>query len=306
MKFNIAIIGAGRISYSLAYALIKAGYSVVSVISRNKKSAEELAKKFNINHYSDNLNEIPRQANTFLLSVPDAEIESAAKNLSEQKLNFKKSFFIHFSGTEDIRQLNLLKKKGARTASVHLMQAFPSKRIVKLQNVPAAIETSSEDDYKILKKFAVSLKLFPFKIDSKYKSYYHLAGVFSLNFLAGNLYISGEMLGLNNIDKLEYFNLLSSTLNSVIASIKKVGPANALSGPIDRGDLKTVVKHIEAIKKLCNKPGGNYFGLMLKNYIVQSMNLLYLVEKKYNHLEKSHQKIKELLVQELTKIENTG
>jgi predicted short-subunit dehydrogenase-like oxidoreductase (DUF2520 family) len=306
MKFKIAIIGAGRISYSLAAALIKAEYSVVSVISTNKKSAEKLARKFNIKSYSDKLADIPGLVNMFLLTVPDGEIKKVAGDLARQKLIFKKSYFIHYSGSENISSLKVLKTKGATIASIHLMHAFSSKRIMKIQNVPAAIEASSNDEYKIFEKFALSLKLFPFKIESKYKSYYHLAGVFSLNFLAGNLYSAKQMLSMNSIDELEYLKNFSSTLNSLIQNIEKVGAANTLSGPVDRGEYKTVKKHIEAIKKLCNKPGGNKFRLMLKNYIIQSLNLLYLVEEKHGQLKSTHVNIKELLLQELTKLEKSS
>jgi hypothetical protein len=44
----------------------------------------------------------------------------------------------------------------------------------------------------------------------------------------------------------------------------------------------------------------------LKNYIVQSLNLLNLVEDKYKQLKNSHQKIKKLLVQELAEIEDSS
>ncbi len=309
MKFNTTIIGAGRVSYSLANALVKANYSVVSVISKNVRSAKLLAGKFGIKHYSDDLEDIPKHTSLFLLTIPDGEIEPAAKKLSKQKLSFSNSYFIHFSGSEDIKSLDSLKRKRGKVASLHLMQSFPSKRIVKLKNVPAAIETESEADFKVLEKFADKLMLSAFRIESRYKPYYHLAGVYALNFFTGNIFGAKELLALNNIDsidELKYFDLLHSSLNSVISNIKKVGSAQALSGPVDRGDFKTIKRHIVAIKKLAAKNDDSYFNLILKNYIVQSQHLLYLVKEKQGHLNQSHHKIEEFLAKELKEIESPG
>ena len=305
MKFKIVLIGAGRVANSVVPALIKAGYTVQSIISKNSKSAESLAVKYRIKNFSSKLNDIPKSANMFFLTVPDNQIEIAAKELSNQNINFKETFVLHFSGLKNISSLKVLKNKGAKTASIHLMQAFSSKKPVKIKDVPAAIESNNMNDFKILEIFALNLNLSPFKIESRYKSYYHIAGVFYLNFLAGNLYSAKQLLALNNIDELEYLKNLGSTINSMIKSISKNGSAFALSGPVERGDIEVIKNHIKDLKRLCNKPGGNYYRTILRNYIVQSLNLLYLVEEKHNHLGESHNKIKNILERELITLKRT-
>jgi predicted short-subunit dehydrogenase-like oxidoreductase (DUF2520 family) len=306
MKLKIAIIGAGKISYSLVSALIKANHSVISVVSRSITSSEALAKKFSIKHYTSDLKNIPKAADIYFLTVPDGKLRITALQLSKLKLKFDSSVFIHLSGAEDISVLKSLVNKGGKTASLHLMQTFPSKKIVSLKNVHAAIETNDESVYKFLFKLTGEIQLIPFRIDSAAKVYYHLAGVFASNFLAGNLYSSMEMFSLNNIEKSRHFDILSSTINSTLENIRKAGPANALSGPIERGDIKTIRNHISSLKKLNRISGGKHFTQFLKNYIVQSLNLLNLVEDKYKQLKNSHQKIKKLLVQELAEIEDSS
>jgi predicted short-subunit dehydrogenase-like oxidoreductase (DUF2520 family) len=306
MKTIIAIIGAGRVAYSLTSALLKESYLVDAIISKKNNSAKALAEKFGVKKYSDDINLISKLANVFFLTVPDSEIEKTANQLSKLNINFKQSMFVHFSGAENINVLKSLKIKGSKTASIHLMQTFPSKKIVQLKNVHAAIETENDSSYKYLLQLSDKLDLIPFRIDSKNKSYYHLAGVFASNFLTGNLYYSKELLSLNNIEQDKFFNILSSTINSTLHNIKNVGPANALSGPVDRGDIKTIKNHLSSLKKLSNKLGGNSGSMLLKNYIVQSNLLLNLVEEKHGRLNKSHRVIKELLVQELRTIENSN
>jgi predicted short-subunit dehydrogenase-like oxidoreductase (DUF2520 family) len=299
MKSNVAIIGAGRVSYSLASALSKSGYNIVSIVSRNIHSAKALAKKFRLNHFSNSLNSISKSASIFFLSVPDEQITLVASELSKLNLNFNQTLSIHLSGAENVSLLKTLKRKGAKIATLHPMQTFPSKKVVNLRGVHAALETDDESAYKSLLKISEELQLIPFRIDSKNKSYYHLAGVYSSNFLAGNLFIANQLLSLNKIERDKHFNILRSTIYSTLKNIEKVGPANALSGPVERGDLQTIKNHISSLKKMVKKSSSNYFSTLLKNYLLQSLSLLDLVEEKQGHLANSHRKIRELLVQEL-------
>ena len=305
MKFKIAIIGAGRIAYSLTSALLKEGYIVDVIISRKYDSAKALAEKFGVKKYSDDINLISKSVNVFFLTVPDSEIKKTAIQLSKLKLNFSTTFFMHFSGAEDIGVLGPLKLKGGKTGSLHLMQTFPSKNIVNIKNVNSAIETNDDSVYKYLLQLCSDLQLVPFRIDSKDKAYYHLAGVYASNFLAGNLFNAQKLLSLNNIDEQKYFNILSSTIHSTLQNVKTVGPAKALSGPVDRGDIKTIRKHIASLKKKNKNSNGNYFSSLFKNYIIQSLNLINLIEEKHGELNKSHQEIRKLLVRELNNVEKS-
>ena len=275
------------------------GYIVDAIISRKNNSAKALAEKFGIKKYFDDINFISKSVNVFFLTVPDSEIKKTAVQLSKLKLNFSSAFFIHFSGAEDISVLVPLKLKGGKTGSLHLMQTFPSKKIVSIKNVHSAIETNDDSVYKFLLHLCNQLQLIPFKIDSNDKAYYHLAGVFASNFLAGNLFNAQKLLSLNNIDEEKYFNILSSTIHSTLQNIKTVGPAKALSGPVDRGDIKTIKKHISSLKKKYKNSKGDYFSSLFKNYIIQSLNLINLVEEKHGELNQSHQDIRKLLIQEL-------
>ncbi|MBT8386524.1 MAG: DUF2520 domain-containing protein [Ignavibacteria bacterium] len=300
MKEKITIIGAGNVAHSLVPALVKNDYYVESIHSRNILSAKKLAQKYSLKYHTDLLIEIPVGIKIFLLTIPDSEIKATAEKLTRLKINFKQSFFIHFSGVEDVSVLKSLEKKGAATGSLHLMQTFPDKRVTDLKGVHSAIETDDERSYKLLLKISKDLKLKPFRMRSEDKVYYHLAGVLGSNFLAGNLYKSEKLLSLCGIDKKESFEILKSTIFTTIDNTMKFGAAQALSGPVDRGDFKTIKKHISALKKLKRvndkKEDAAY---LLRSYLVQSLQLLNLVEIKIGTLTEKHLKIKNLILEEL-------
>jgi|SRR5690554_29231 len=294
-KSEIAIIGAGKIAYSLTSALTNAGYKIACIISRNKKSAKSLADKFNIPGYSANLNSISKKIKIFFLTVPDREIKNTADILSRLEINFKNSLFIHVSGALDINELSSLKKKKANVGSFHIMQTFPSKKIVEITGSSAAIETNNKIAEEYLLNLAENLKLNPFKLNSDKKIFYHLAGVYASNFLVGNSFIAEELFSLTKPGK-DFYSVYSNTIKSTLENIRNSGSLNALSGPVERGDYETINKHIGALRK--NRK-------LLLNYIVQSLNLIKVIKRR-KHLNSGQKKINKLLKDELKKTLNVG
>ena len=285
LKSEIAVIGAGRVSHSLVNALKRLGFNVSFIISRRLSSAKKLANKLEIENYYSDINSLLPHLKIFFLSVPDNQISIVAKEISKLNLDFKDSIFIHLSGAEDISSLNTLKKKGAFTASFHIMQTFPEKKIYNLKGSYAAIETNSKKAEVFLFKLAKKLSLYPFKISSQNKIYYHIAGVYSSNFLVANQYYTEKLFGKAN-PRMDYKKVFSPIAQMTLKNIEEKSILNAISGPVERGDLKTVKKHLKALRN--DKT-------LRSNYISQSLTLLDLLKKRDKKLSASHKELKNYL-----------
>ncbi len=295
-KLNIAIIGAGKISFSIAHAVINAGFNVSCIISRDIKSAEKLAVKNNIKVYSNNYSDIPPECNFFFICVPDGQIKSSANQISKLKLNFAKSVFVHTSGSQSIDLLKKIKDKNGSAASLHIMQTFPSKKIVKIKGCYAAIETDDDIIFAVLKEFSIKMELLPFRIKSRMKPFYHIAAVFASNFMAGNLFISELLFNGEVRNKKNFINVVEPIVQATIRNIKANGAAVSLSGPVERGDFETVKKHLTILIKLKSKNINEpLYEFLMQSYISQSLVLLEAVKKKHGKLSKEHLKIRKLL-----------
>ncbi|MDZ7624660.1 MAG: DUF2520 domain-containing protein [Ignavibacteriaceae bacterium] len=239
------------------------------------------------------LKKIPAEVNVFFLTVPDGEIKTAADALSGIKKDFNNSICIHFSGVENINALNSLKKKGCATGSLHIIRPFPSKNIVDIKNSPASIEAEDKRAKLFLVQLCRKLKLKPHIIASDEKVFHHLAAVHSSNFLVGNLFNAFYLISSkNNLPK----NILRQTTQSALNNVFKLSPAKALSGPIDRGDIYTIKKHLNALDDEIRKSKSSHLKLLRKNYIIQSLSLLEVVKAKYGRLDKKHLEIKKILL----------
>ena len=299
IKRKIAIIGAGKLSFSLIPAMLKAGYNIQCVVSRKLNSAKSLSNKFSIPNHSNSIKKIPIEIDAFFLAVPDGEIKKVADNLSKVKRDFKNCICIHFSGVENIDSLRALAKKGCSTGSFHIMQTFPSKNLIEIKNSSSAIEAIDKTAIYFLNQLVKKLGLKSFRINSDAKELYHLAGVFSSNFLVGNLFNAFTLLKSEDKNPADIFRTTSyTTLKNIFGST----PAKSLSGPVDRGDLYAIKKHIEALDskiRLARKK--DQLKLLRMNYIIQSLGLLEVVKVKYRKPNPNHLKIKKYLNEKLNK-----
>ena len=287
-KNKIAIIGAGKLAFSLTPALIKSGYEIRFVVSKKLSSAKSLAEKYSISEYSNSLKKIPDEVNIIFITVPDGEIKKTAIALAKVKKDFSDSICIHFSGVENVSALRSLKKKGCVTGSLHIIRPFPSKNTVDIKNSPASIEAEDKHAKTFLIQLSKKLKLKPHFINSDDKIFHHLAAVHSSNFLVGNLFNAFSLINSkSNLPK----DILRKTTQSALDNVFNYSPAKALSGPIDRGDVYTIKKHIGELDHRIKKLKNSQLKLLRKNYIIQSLSLLNVVKAKYGKLSKKHLEI---------------
>ena len=89
------------------------------------------------------------------------------------------------------------------------------------------------------------------------------------------------------------------TTQSALDNVFKLSPAKAFSGPIDRGDIYTVKKHINELDRKIKTTKDLHLKLLRKNYIIQSLSLLNVVKAKYGKLNSNHKRIEKFLKKEL-------
>ena len=296
-KDSLVIVGAGKIAYSLTPALLEAGYKIKWIISRNIRRAEELSRKNNIKGFSDSPDNLDIKKGIFILAVPDNQIRITAEKLSTLKVDFPSSLIIHLSGSNDASLLRSVSLKKAHTASFHIMQTFPSRRKRNIKNSFAAIETNSNDAYKYLIQLSEDLQLNPFRIDSEKKVIYHIAAVFASNFINAILLNSQQLFDKLELKEYSFNEIFSPLYSATIKNIRITSPAEALSGPIERGDLATIKKHVRELNKLSlNNPE------FLSTYLLLSLTLTEATSMKSVKLNDSRKEIIAFLRNELNKL----
>ena len=250
---KISVVGAGRVGSAIAFALSKRGYQIVSVVDKNVKAASRLAEKVNCKKFSYNASDINKDTELLFITTPDDAIVKVVKEISSnKKLNFKKLIVAHTSGVHTSDSLKPLKSKGATTFSFHPVQSFPKNiSLNQLEKILKDIYLGFEGEknaFPIASRLAAELGGKIVSIDKKLKPLYHIACVFASNYIVANLSIVSEISSLLKFDK-NWSNVFRPLTNSTIENALKLSPMEALTGPIERGDIDTVKMHVDVLQK---------------------------------------------------------
>lgn len=247
---NIAIIGAGRLGTALGRALSKKGYAIKALSCRSLLSVEESQRIIGQGiSLLDNI-QASLYGEILFLSAPDDELKGVVKELESAPLQWEGKVVFHCSGLQTSKILEPLKAKGAHTASVHPIQSFPSKQTspdvfqgiyFALEGDPEAVSTARE--------IVQTLGARHFLIRPEEKASYHTACSMASNMCVVLLDSAISLLRECGMGEEQAKKILWPLIEGTLHNVNKIDISDALTGPVPRGDVNTIKKHLEELKK---------------------------------------------------------
>ncbi|MEO0131594.1 MAG: Rossmann-like and DUF2520 domain-containing protein [candidate division WOR-3 bacterium] len=244
MASRVIIIGTGKLGSTLGYVLAQKNYQVYAYDRDRKKLKRfyQLIKK-------PLPKELPfKETKIIFITTQDQNIKEAYQEILPQLT--KGSLVIHCSG---VLASNILKPPRGRKIipiSLHPIQTFP--KIITDHNPFSGIYFSLEGSKAartIILKLINDLEANVIFLSPKDKPIYHLLLVIASNYLVslmGAVKILGQKI---RLPEKKLFRLLEPLVLSTWDNIKNLGLKNALSGPIERGDIATIQAHLKTLKK---------------------------------------------------------
>ncbi len=248
-KPTIAIVGPGRLGRALAMELKQAGYTISEIISRNtvasKRKARELARK--VEAQASTRDNAHLKVDLVWFCVPDREIAVASQELASV-VDWKKKSAFHSSGALLSDELDAVRRRGAAVASVHPLMTFVGGSIPSLKHVPFAVEGDAAAvamAWRIVRDLGGEV----FTIRRQHKTAYHAWGAFTSPLLVATLVTGEQLARAAGLSAVEARKKMLPIVRQTIANYQALGPAGAFSGPIVRGDVGIVRKHLSVLKK---------------------------------------------------------
>ena len=256
-KPSIAIVGAGSLATFLAVALRDAGFIITEIVARDSppslRRARALARRVGAQAVTARSGAL--DAALLWFCVPDREIRRAASVVSDHLLGRllvgQKAiarFALHSSGALSSRELDPLRTAGVAVASAHPLMTFVAGAQPSLRGVPFAIE----GDYqaaRIARLVVRELGGGSFRMLATRKAAYHAWATMTSPLLVAFLVTlerAARGAGLTREDaRRKSLPIIQQTL----ANYSRLGPAQSFSGPLIRGDVQTVAKHLAVLKK---------------------------------------------------------
>ncbi len=233
MKFSISIVGSGNLATHLAALFINAGYSIESIVSRNKKTGLHLAKKSHAHYFSD-LKKLNTSSQDFIfLCVPDHVIEQTSKSISKQE------FVVHCSGSTDIEAL-----KQTNKGVFWPLQTFKHNQEVTHKSFPIVLEANNKASLSKLEDLAKTIKHTSYVMPSNKRRALHLAAVMANNFTNHILHYCMLYLKANKLNQ----DLLSPLIKESIEKAVAQGAHLSQTGPAIRNDENTLNHHLKMLE----------------------------------------------------------
>jgi len=251
-KPRVAIVGAGNFGSALALALSQAGYVIETVIARVRgealrdgslKRAQKLAKMVGARLPHD-LSWV--RAELIWFCVPDAEIARAAKSLAK-KIEWKGRVALHSSGALTSDELEVLRRRGAAVASVHPLMTFVQGSRPSLAGVSFAVE-GDQAAARAARRIVKAVGGRAYSIRKKDKAAYHAWGTFASPLFTALLATSEQVAALAGVNRKAAKQRMIPILRQTLANYAAFGAAGGFSGPIVRGDVDTVKRHLRVLR----------------------------------------------------------
>jgi predicted short-subunit dehydrogenase-like oxidoreductase (DUF2520 family) len=112
------------------------------------------------------------------------------------------------------------------------------------------VDSSNESLSRLLNRLARDLRAKPKRVDDAHRAVYHAAAVYASNYVVTLLSEAIRLLRDAGWTEKEAVQGLVPLADGAIANVRKRGPTAALTGPIRRGDAKTVTRHLVALAAL--------------------------------------------------------
>jgi predicted short-subunit dehydrogenase-like oxidoreductase (DUF2520 family) len=255
MAWLVNIIGAGNLGKTIGHLLVKHELvQIGSVCNQSKTSTMNAIQFIGQGTYCSSISELQPADITFI-TTPDEEITVACEALSKNSLIKKGSVILHCSGALTSDALASVKEKGCYTVSVHPMRSF-TKPEVSIQEYPGtycAIEGDANAIPNIRFLFN-AIGSITYEIDKTKKPLYHAAGVFASNYLVALADQALSCLKEAGVENKLAMGVITNIMKGTVSNLEKtLSPAQSLTGPIQRGDIATVLKHIHALSDMEKK-----------------------------------------------------
>ena len=247
-RLAVGVVSAGRVGSVLGAALARAGHVVVAASGVSKASvrrAEELLPDVPLLPPD----EVAARADLVLLAVPDDALGGLVRGLVATESLRAGQIVVHTSGAQGVDVLAPAAEIGVLPLALHPAMTFTG-RAEDLHRVVACCVgvTAAQDDpvgWNVGEALVVEMGAEPVRVPEAVRPLYHAALTHGANHLATLVTECVDLLRNAGIEPAE--RVISPLLSAALDNALRHGD-RALTGPVARGDVGTVRKHITVLR----------------------------------------------------------
>ncbi|MCS3390953.1 DUF2520 domain-containing protein [Burkholderia thailandensis] len=269
---RIGFIGAGRLARCVARRFARAGYDVAAIASRSGASAAALAAQIDAERTAhdgalrdappaaapagrarcaalDSPQAVVDAADLIFVTTPDDALGRIAAELRFAPARTGGQALVHCSGASSVDLLDSARAQGAATGGFHPLYLFGGgdADLARIDGCSVTIEADGALKHTLV-ALAAALGCHPLSIPAGGRMLYHAAANYAASFALCNLAECVELWRTLGFAEDDALRALLPMLAGTVETARDKGLANALAGPVSRGDVGIVERQLALLE----------------------------------------------------------
>lgn len=248
-KFRqVGIVGAGRVAQALAVALAPHSIAPPILWNRTAERARAAAARIGRTAVAADAEGLMRMCDAIAIAVSDDALEDVVLDLAGQLPRGSAPIVFHVSGRSGAAILEPLRMAGALTAAIHPAMTFtgdPQAEARRMAGARFAVTGSTQEATGQAERIVALLGGIAVEIAEDRRSLYHAALCHASNHMV--TLIAGAANTLRDAGVDDPSALLAPLVRAALENSLGRGFAG-LSGPLLRGDVRTIAGHLAALE----------------------------------------------------------
>jgi predicted short-subunit dehydrogenase-like oxidoreductase (DUF2520 family) len=241
----VSFVGAGRVGMSLARLLRERGYAIDTLVCRSPERAKAAVAFVGEGVPATEAARALTSAFVFL-TVPDDAVGAVCGDLAPGWQ--ARHTVVHCSGVLGIDVLAPAAAAGAAVLALHPLEAVPHPD-VGIKALPGAFFglEGCPRGMRLGRRIVDALGGQVLAVSPGGKAAYHAAAAVASNYLVTLCDVALTLMESAGVARHAALPALLRLMTGTLSNIETQGIPEALTGPIERGDAATVVRHLEAL-----------------------------------------------------------
>lgn len=244
------IVGGGPVATALAGALRLGGVPVLGLWARRPAAARAAGSIAGVAAFSSAPPDVLLESEVVLLAVRDPAIGEVAQMLVGTGLVGKRHVLLHCAGASSAMELLAgVRDVVAGIGTMHPLSAIADGRTV-MRTLKGTVFGVEGDDVgrATAGKLVAALGGIVLPLDGSQMASYHAAAALASNYLVAALDAAAAVLASAGVAPADAAQALVPLAEGAVRNVSAHGTTEGLTGPVRRGDVATIQRHLEALR----------------------------------------------------------
>ena len=243
------VIGAGAVGTTLAGKLSRVGVPVLGLHGRRSDLSVAASAASGVLGSSGDLPAMVSSSDVVIIAVRDTRIQEIAQRLLDEQRLRRAQVVLHTAGSRPAAEvLSALRPHVAGVGTLHPLIAVTDAPGVMESLAGAAFGIEGDDEAVRRARRLVRLiggRVLTLRPETM--ALYHAGAVTASNYVVALADVARSLLVAAGIPEEEAMPALLSLMSSAVRNLVELGLPSALTGPVARGDVESVEKHLESL-----------------------------------------------------------